>query len=431
MSKPKETALDDLDFSDFVRAGDGVVWGQLSSEPIPLSQQLLSQRQSIGRFSVFLGATFSESANADYADVVNFRGIGGIGNNRKLERAGVLDIIPTQLSSIPIYFSGGQIRSDVALVQMTEEDDGGYGFAVGSDYIVAAVQQARIVIGEVNAQAPRTFGPHRIPREKIACLVRTDRPVLSVAAAKVGPLEEKIARFASEYIPDGAVLQVGIGAVPEAIMAQLNDRRNLGVHSGMIGDSVADLVEAGVITNALKPFNQGLTVTGMLAGTERLYRFANRNPALTMRSLDCTHDAGLLASIPRLISINSAVEVDLTGQVNAEEVGGRHLGAVGGAVDYVRGAHRAPGGRSIIAMPSTAGEGKISRVVARLAGPVSTSRSDVDLIVTEYGAADLRGRSLAQRAQAMIAIAHPDHQEALSRAVHEQFKGGQEIYGCN
>ncbi|NGM89040.1 acetyl-CoA hydrolase/transferase family protein [Parapusillimonas sp. SGNA-6] len=422
MGKIKDIPLESLDFAEFVKPGDGVVWGQVSSEPTPLCKRLMAQRASIGSFSVFLGATFSDTLDTSFADTVNFRAIGGIGRNRVLEQAGVLDVIPCQLSSIPLYFAGGEIRSDVAIVQLTEEEDGSYGFAVGSDYIVAAAKHARVIVGEVNAQAPRTFGPDRVDSAKLACVVRTDRPVLEVPGAKVGPVEQKIAAFASEYIPDEAVLQVGIGSVPEAIMSLLKDRRNLGIHSGMIGDSVVDLVEAGAVTNACKPFNRGLIVTGMLAGTERLYRHAHRNRDLVMCSLEWTHDVALLASIPKLISINSAVEVDLTGQVNAEVAGGQHLGAVGGAVDYVRGAHRSLGGRSIIALPSTAAGGKVSRIVEKLNGPVSTSRSDVDLVVTEYGAADLRGRSLSERAAAMVSIAHPDHREALSRAAHSQFK---------
>lgn len=419
MTRPPECSLESLDFAQFVRPGEGVVWGQVSSEAVPLSSRLMQQRASIGRFSVFLGATFSDTLDPSHADCVTFNAFGGIGNNRALAKAGVLQIIPLQLSNIPPYIDQGLIRSDVALVQMTEEDDGCYGFAVGSDYIVAAARKARVVIGEINAQAPHTFGPHRIPREKIGCVVRTDHPVMPIPAARVGPVEQKIAAFAGEFILDESILQVGIGAVPEAIMSTLRDRRNLGIHSGMIGDSVADLVEAGVITNACKPIDRGVTVTGMLGGTERLYRFAHRNPALQMHTVSHTHDAAILASLPRLISINSAVEVDLAGQANSEVVGGLNIGAVGGSLDYVRGAHRSPGGHSIIALPSATPDGKISRIVARLSGPASTPRSDVDVIVTEYGAARLRGRSLAQRAQALIAIAHPDHREALARAAHD------------
>lgn len=422
MSGIREERLETLDFAKFVKPGDGVVWGQVSSEPIPLTTCLMAQRTRIGHFSVFLGATFSDTLDRAFADTVNFRGIGGIGKNRILAKADLLDIVPVQLSNIPLYIRQGLIKSDVAVVQITEEGNGEYGFAVGSDYIVAAAYNARVVIGEVNTHAPRTFGPHRIPREKLACIVRTDRPVLAVPAAQAGPIEERIAAFVGEYIPDEATLQVGIGAIPEAIMSRLKDRRNLGVHSGMIGDSVVDLIEAGAITNACKPFDRGLTVTGMLAGTERLYRYSDGNRSIVMHSIEHTHDATVLASIPKLISINSAIEVDLSGQVNAEAANGVHLGAVGGAVDYIRGAHKSLGGRSIIALPSTASDGKISRITAGLKGPVSTSRSDVDVIVTEYGAADLRGRSLSERASALISIAHPDYREALARAAHNQTK---------
>jgi acyl-CoA hydrolase len=413
--------LDTLDFSEHVRAGDGVIWGQFASEPTPLVRRLLDQRAQVGGFSAFLGATSTDILKPEFADHVKFRAIGGIGNNRVLARAGVLEVVPLQLSAIPAYIAQGLIPCDVAIVQARELPEGGYAYAVGSDYIVAAAEHARRVILEVNEEAPLAPGPHRIPQAKIVAIVRTRRQVLQMPPARCGEVERRIAGFVSEFIEDGATLQVGIGGVPEAVMALLRDRRDLGVHSGMIGDSVAELTEAGVITNARKPIDTGLTVTGMLAGTDRLYRFADRNPGLLMRSTDYTHDAAVLARLPKLVSINGAVEVDLTGQVNAEEVGGLHIGAVGGSLDYVRGGHRSPGGHSIFALPSTTADGRTSRVVGRLDGPVSTPRSDADVVVTEHGVARLRGRSLRERAKAMLAIAHLDHREALERAAHEQF----------
>jgi acyl-CoA hydrolase len=313
------------------------------------------------------------------------------------------------------------IPCDVAIVQGRALPEGGFAYAVGSDYIVAAAEQARRIIVECNEAAPLVSGPHRIPEERIVAVVPTRRQVLQVPAATPGDLERRIARHAGGYIEDGATLQVGIGAVPEAIMAQLGDRRDLGVHSGMIGDSVAALTEAGVITNMRKPFDAGVTVTGMLAGTDRLYRFVDGNPGVEMRSTDRTHDVALLSRLPKLVSINSAVEVDLTGQVNAEVVGNLHIGAVGGSLDYVRGGHRSPGGHSLFVLPSTTADGRISRLVPRLDGPVSTPRSDVDVVVTEYGAAELRGRSLRERARALLAISHPAHRERLERAAHELF----------
>ena len=421
MSDARVHALDSLDFSACIRPGDGVVWGQFASEPTPLVQRLLAQRERIGGFSVFLGATSTRILDPAQADHVRFRAIGGIGNNRVLSKAGVLEIVPLQLSAIPGYLAQGLIPCDVAIVQARALPDGGYAYAVGSDYIVAAAEQAQRIVVECNEAAPLVPGPHRIPDGRIVAVVPTRRQVLQVPPAVPGDLERRIAQHAGRYIGDGATLQVGIGAVPEAITAQLHDRRDLGVHSGMIGDSVADLTLAGVITNARKPFDAGVTVTGMLAGTDRLYRFADGNPGVLMRSTDYTHDAELLGRLPGLVSINAAVEVDLTGQVNAEAVGGLHIGAVGGALDYVRGAHRSPGGHSLFVLPSTTADGRISRIVPCLSGPVSTSRSDVDVVVTEHGAAELRGKSLRERAKALLAVSHPAHRDTLERAAFERF----------
>lgn len=413
--------LDALDLRDFVRAGDGVVWGQFASEPTPIVRRLLDQRARVGGFSAFLGATATDILKPEFADHVRFRAMGGIGNNRVLAKAGVLEIIPLQLSAIPGYIAQGLIPCDVAIVQARAHPEGGYVFSVGSDYIVAAANHAKRVIVEVNEDAPFTPGSIRIPEARIVAVVPTRRQVVQMLPARCGDVERRMAAFVSEFIEDGATLQIGIGAVPEAVMALVADRRDLGIHSGMIGDSVAELTEAGVITNARKPIDTGRTVTGMLAGTERLYRFADGNAALAMRSTEYTHDPSVLAQLPNLVSINGAVEVDLTGQVNAEAVGGLHIGAVGGSLDYVRGGHRSPGGHSIFAVPSTTADGRTSRIVATLGGPVSTSRSDVDVIITEYGAARLRGRSLRERANALIAIAHPEFREGLERAAHDQF----------
>ncbi|MDF7774827.1 acetyl-CoA hydrolase/transferase C-terminal domain-containing protein [Sphingomonas sp. AOB5] len=420
---PRHIPLDALDFAEFVRPGDGVIWGQVAGEPLPLSSRLMEQRSSIGgRFSIFLGASFSDTVQPDHADHIDMRAIGGIAGNRRLAKAGVLDVIPTHISAVADYIRDRRIPGDVAMVQLSPPDaDGRYSYSVASDYIVAAVENARVVIGEVNASAPRTSGPHRIDPERLACIVETDRPVLAVPPGRIGDAERRIAELAAELIPDRAVLQVGIGAVPDAILTLLGNHKDLGVHSGMIGDGVIDLIERGVVTNAYKLFDRGVSVTGTMAGTERLYRFAHDNPAIEMRSTDHTHGAAVLAAIPGLVSINSAIEVDLTGQVNAEEAAGMHIGAVGGAVDYVRGAHKARGGRSMIALSATAGDGKISKVVSRLGGAVSTARSDVDVIITEFGVAELRAKSLRERARAMIAIAHPDFREQLAADARAMF----------
>jgi acyl-CoA hydrolase len=221
----------------------------------------------------------------------------------------------------------------------------------------------------------------------------------------------------AELVPDGAVIQIGIGAMPTAILDALHSRRRLGIHSGMISDSVIDLVGAGAVTNETKPFDRGVSVAGTLLGTRRLYDFANQNKTLILKPLTFTHNVALLSQIDRYTSLNSAIEVDLSGQVNAEVAGGVYIGAVGGQVDYVRAARRSRGGRSVIAMPATARRGTVSRIVAKLSAPVvTTARSDVDTIVTEFGTAELCGISLEERARRLIPLADPRFREDLERA---------------
>jgi acyl-CoA hydrolase len=240
----------------------------------------------------------------------------------------------------------------------------------------------------------------------------------------IGEREEIIARHVGRYIEDGTTVQIGIGAIPDAVMASISDRRDLGFHSGLISDRVADLIENGAMTNARKPIDTGIAVACMVLGTSRLYRFVHRNPAVVMFSVAHTHGAKVISQLNRFVAINSAVEVDLTGQVNAEVAGGVYVGTVGGQVDFVRGAQLAENGRSVIALPSTARNGKLSRIVSRLSGPVTTARSDADAIVTEFGAADLRGQPLDERVRRMIAIAHPDFREPLEREAYELMRRG-------
>jgi acyl-CoA hydrolase len=250
---------------------------------------------------------------------------------------------------------------------------------------------------------------------EIDCAVPVSTPPVEVSPAAIGAVEEAVARHITDYIGDGTVLQIGIGAVPDAVVRLLRDRRDLGVHSGMMGDGLVGLVEAGVITNARKRIDPGVSITGALIGTRRLYDFAHRNPALRMCPTSYTHDAAVLAQLDNLVTLNSALEVDLTGQVNAEQSGESYIGGTGGQVDFVRAGLRSPGGRSIIALPATARNGTVSRITAALSGPVTTARTEVDLVVTEYGAAELAGKSLAERARRLIGIAHPGFRDELAR----------------
>ncbi len=408
-----------LDLGAYLRAGDRIVWGQACGEPTTLIEALIAQAESIGRLSAFAATSFSGLLTAEAAEKISLSSMGAIGALRTVAAAGKLGIVPCHVSQIAPMIEQGLIGCDVAFVQVSPPDaDGNHSFGLIGDFVQAAVAKARVVIAEVNERVPFTLGDAVLPAARIDCAVQVSRIPVEVPQAQIGETDQSIARIAAGYIGDGAVIQVGIGAVPDAILRLLGDRRDLGVHSGMIGDGLVDLVEAGVVTNALKPLDAGVSITGALIGTRRLYDFSHRNPKIGIRSSAYTHSEKTLSRLQRLVTINSAVEVDLTGQVNAEQSGSQYLGGTGGQVDYVRAGGRSPGGRSIIALPATAKGGKVSRIAVALSGPVTTARSDVDVIVTEFGAAELKGKTLAERARRLVAIAHPDFKEELDRAAH-------------
>jgi acyl-CoA hydrolase len=406
-----------LDLRPYVRPGDRIVWGQACGEPTTLVEALIAQAESIGRLSAFAATSFSGLLSAEAAARISLSSMGAIGALRAVAAAGRLGIVPCHVSQVGPMIAAGLIGCDVAFVQVSPSDaHGNHSFGLINDFVQAAVAKARVIIAEVNERVPFTLGDAVLPAERIDCAVHVARAPVEVPRAQVGETDQSIARIAAGYIEDGAVLQVGIGAVPDAILRLLGDRRDLGVHSGMIGDGLVDLVEAGVITNARKPIDAGVSITGALIGTRRLYEFADRNPKIGMRNSTYTHNEATLSRLEQLVTINSAVEVDLTGQVNAEQSGSQYIGGTGGQVDYVRAGSRASRGRSLIALPATAKGGKVSRITVALSGPVTTARSDVDVIVTEFGSAELKGQTLAERARRLIAIAHPDFREELDQA---------------
>ncbi|MBP6723751.1 MAG: acetyl-CoA hydrolase/transferase family protein [Halioglobus sp.] len=412
------TTAAQFDLSQFLRPGDRIVMGQACGEPTTLVEALIAQGRDIGNLSVFIATSFSGLFTPEATDSFALASMGAIGALRTLTRAHKLSVIPCHISQIGPMIQAGDIGCDVAFVQVSPADENGnHSFGLISDHVRAAVDKARVVIAEVNDQVPFTLG-EMLPASRIDCAVQVSRAPVEVAAAKISDTDQAIANHAASYIEDGSVIQTGVGGVPDAILRQLHDRKDLGVHSGMLGDGLVDLVEAGVVTNARKSIDKGVSINGALIGTRRLYEFAHRNPLIRMCSSAYTHDAAVLAQLEKLVSINSALEVDLTGQVNAEQSGGAYLGGTGGQVDFVRAGGRSPGGHSIIALPATARDGSISRITVGLSGPVTTARSDVDVIVTEFGAAELKGQTLAERTRRLIAIAHPDFQEMLSSEAH-------------
>lgn len=411
---------DALDFASLVRPGDTVAWPQVNAEPLTLTRALMAQRHAIGRFQAFVGISHFETVAVEHADVVTFASYCGAGRNRALARAGLLDPWCWHYSTLARRIAAGETPIDVLLLQVAPaDDDGRYSLGVNQEYAACAIARARVVVAEINDRCPATFGGLRLAADDIDVAVHVSRPLDEPPALEPDAVERAVAQRIAGLIDDGATVQLGVGALSGLVVAALADRRDLGVHSGQIGDGIAALAEAGVVTNARKTFDPGLTVAGCMMGGARVHAYAHRNPAVHLRPTTYTHDAEILARQDRFVAVNGAIEVDLTGQVNAEVAGGSYVGGVGGLVDFLRGAQRSRGGLPIVGLASRFGAAP--RIVAELSGPATVSRADAGIVVTEHGVADLRGVSLAERIPRMLAIAHPADREALARRAHESF----------
>lgn len=407
--------LEQIPFSTIVRTGDVVAWGQGASEPEALTAELMRCRHHIDGFEAFIGMSYGQTPKLEHCDTVKFSSYCAAGNNRKLSEANRLEIYPCHYSILPDLL---RARVKVLLLQVAPTDRPDvYSFGLAQDYLAPLVASARVVIAEINEKVPVSFGEAEIHASDIDYAVLTSRTPITAGANRGGDQEKRIAEITASLIDDGMTLQTGLGAIPELVIEALSSHRDLGVHSGIMGDQIVNLIKSGSITNARKSIDRGVTVTGQLFGSAETYAFADRNPRISVRSINYTHSPSVLCRLERFAAINSAIEVDLTGQINAEIAGGRYVGAVGGAIDFMRAARISPGGLPIVALPSVAktGRGLQSRIVASLRGPVSTPRADAAIIVTEHGYADLRNLSLSERAKAMIAIAAPEFRKSLEQ----------------
>lgn len=410
-----EHGVADLDLTRYIRPGDTVVWGQACGEPRSLTQALVAQRGALHGVRCFLGIPCTDTIRPEHADHLRFTSYSAAGPNQALLQAGVLDLLPCHYSALPGALAAGPLRADVVMLLLPPaRNDGSYGLGVCADYVATLIGRA-LVIAEVSDQVPDVGCARSLSRNDLDVVVHSSSsPAQYHASRPLQTVETAIASHVAGLVEDGATLQVGIGSMPSAVLPALAGHRDLGVHSGMITDAVADLIEAGAVTGAHKTVDRGLVVTGFLMGTGSLLAHAARDRAVCLRDTTYTHDPAVLAAQHRFTAINGAIEVDLTGQINTEVIRGRYVGAVGGAVDFMRGAARSAGGMAITVLPSTAG--KHSRIVPRLAGPVSIARSDAGLIVTEHGIADLRGLALPERRERMLAIADPAHRAVLEAA---------------
>ena len=378
-------ASDPFDLARFIRSGDGIIAGQACGEPQTLMEALVAQRAAFSGAQLFLGVNYAGIVKPEHADHLRLSAYCGAGRNRALADAGVLEIHPHPYSRLASLIRTKKIPSDVVLIQVSPPNARGeYSMGLAVDYLPPAIETARVLIGEVNDTVPWTNTEKLLRKDDFDLLVESSRAPATPPPARSGEADAALGRHAAAFIPEGATLEFGLGVLPDAVCGALSGRKGLKIHSGTIGD--------GVIGMGVKDI-----VCGQLIGSRALFDFARDNPSISMRSTEYTHDPRVLASLERFVAINSAIEVDLTGQVNAEVANGSYLGAVGGALDFVRAAGASPGGVSLLVLPA-------ARVVKTLSGPVATPRSEAGVIITERGAADLRGCTLNERMRRMQAI---------------------------
>ena len=346
------------------------------------------------------------------------------GSTRKAVEEGRADFTPVFFSEVPELLRES-MHVDVALLQVSAPDEHGYcSLGVSCDYTKAAAECADITIAQVNANMPRVLGDNFIHISELDYIVPVDTELIELQPPKIGEVQKKIGEHIASLVKDGDCLQLGIGAIPDAVLMFLEDKKDLGIHSEMFSDGVVDLINKGVITNNCKQIDKGQCVATFLMGTKKLYDFVDNNPMVQLKPVNVVNDPRVICQNDNVVSINSCVEVDLMGQVASESVGLKQISGVGGQVDFVRGANMSNGGRTIMAMPATAAKGTISKIVPLLASgaAVTTSRCDVDYVVTEYGIAKLHGCTLKERARQLIHIAAPDFRDSLKQEYENRFR---------
>ena len=407
----------------FIRSGDRVVVGHACGEPSYLLSTMVANASRYENVEIVHMVAMGDCEYCQPGMEKHFRHNAYFVGSRTRDaiNKGYGDFTPCFFYQVPSLFHT-TMPVDVALVTVTPpNNEGMVSLGVSVDYDYEAIMTAKTVIAQVNDQMPFTFGK-LVPVEKISYFVEHSSPILELAPPKIGPIEEAIGKYCASLIQDGDTLQLGIGAIPDAVLLFLKEKKELGIHSEMFSDGVVELAEAGVITNSKKTLHPGKFVANFLMGTKRLYDLVNHNTDVLMLPVDYVNHPMIIGQNDNLVSINPCVQVDLTGQVASESIGAKQISGIGGQVDFIRGAAFSKGGRSIIAMPSTV-KGKTSKIVPLLdeGAVVTTSRTDVDYIVTEYGVAHLKGHSLRERARSLISIAHPSFRPQLEDEFNNRF----------
>lgn len=414
-----------------IQSGDTVVLAHAVAEPLAVLDAMIANKHLYKDITVSHMVTLGkgEHSKAENSDVFRYEGWFTSPSTRKSLTEGHGDIIPVFFHEIPSLIRRDILHVDVAMVTVTPPDEHGYcNVGVSSDYTMQAMKSARTVIVEVNDQVPTVFGNAFIHVSEIDAFVEHSRPLYEIKPPVIGEVEAAIGKNCAALIKDGDTLQLGIGAIPDAVLAQLGDKKHLGIHSEMISDGVVDLYEKGAIDCSMKGIDEGKMVVGFLMGTKRLYDFCDKNPMVELREIDYVNHPMVVAELKNLVSINSCVQVDFMGQIVSECIGTKQISGVGGQVDFVRGASMAKdgNGKAVIAMPSVSvmKDGtKVSKVVPFIdhGAAVTTSRCDADYVVTEYGVAKLKGANLKDRARQLIEIAHPEFREELKVQFKERF----------
>jgi acyl-CoA hydrolase len=402
-----------------VKDGDFIIVPTGVGEPPALLTALSEQRQRLHDVKVAQILAIRKYAYIDPQTVDHVRHVALFygAATRAGGQAGWIDFIPNYFSEIPSLIGRGQMPADVVFSMASPMNEEGYfSLSLGADYTMAAVAKARAVVLEVNPNVPFAFGNCHVHISQVAALVESNDPVLEVGLPTIGPVQEAIGKYVADLIDDGSTLQIGYGGIPDAVVMQLTHKHDLGIHTEMIGDGILTLLESGAVTNQRKNYLPGKMVATFALGSAKLYKFMHRNPALEIHPVDFTNDPGLAGLNDNLMAINATLQIDLLGQCGSESLAHMPYSGTGGQADFVRAANRSKGGKAFIVLPSTAKNDSISRIVPVLSPGthVSTSKNDINYVVTEFGVAQLRGKSAGQRARELIGIAHPNFRAELT-----------------
>lgn len=409
-----------------IKSNTRIVFGHAAATPVDVVNEMVKNKERysnveiVHMLSLSDGAYMSEDMQGHFRHNALFVG----SNSRKALQNNQGDYTPCFFNEVPSLFKEGYLPVDTALIQVSPPDeDGMMSYGVSNDYTKAAAECAKLVIAEVNPNMPRVMGDNFIHVDDVDYMVKTDNPLFELALAKIGDTEKLIGEHCASLIDDGATLQLGIGAIPDAVLLFLKDKKDLGIHTEMFSDGILELINLGVINNSKKSLHKGKMISTFLMGSKALYDYVDSNDDVELYPVDYVNHPLTIMQNDNIVSINSCLQVDLMGQVSSESIGLTQFSGVGGQVDYVRGASMAKGGKSIIAIPSTASKGKLSRIVPFIdqGSAITTSRNDVHYVVTEYGVANLRGKTLKERARNLIDIAHPDFRESLEEEYTRRF----------